>query len=446
MIAKIQPLISPKSSEERLYVGIDVSKGSHVCAFLSPGQRKHYSLCPTRKFNNSRLDFERLVETMQHYAPLSNCNVLMERTGHYHLALMHYLQERGIKAYEVHASKKSSKKLKSDKRDAQRLANALYNQVACGIQVAESEEEVHRIAPPTEIAATLRVLCRRRYELMQATTRTTNKLTAILDQLFPEFTEIIKNGCGETALNIRERFGTPTAIASADFSEIKACRTWRRPGDKALRRLQVLAEHTIGIKEPGRVKALVVEQRQLIAALRLLQKQTDEIEAEITAIITTSREGQILLSFGVIGANEAAAIIAVIGSISNFESAAKLKGYAGWFPTQNQTGISKNSMVLSKSGNRLFRHTMYLIGLQAVQRDGAWKDRYERLLPRMCQWDERLRDYQWKMKPLGHVIGKIVEMIYILLKKDHDLIARSAPDCALPPPILYNEAIHRRGH
>ena len=58
------------------------------------------ALCCPRE--NSREGFRLLVERMQTFVPLTQIQVLLEVSGHYHRALMHYLQDLGIPVYIIH--------------------------------------------------------------------------------------------------------------------------------------------------------------------------------------------------------------------------------------------------------------------------------------------------------------------------------------------------------
>jgi hypothetical protein len=59
--------------------------------------------------------------------------------------------------------------------------------------------------------------------------------------------------------------------------------------------------------------------------LHLIGEHLDQLNDEITSIVTNSREGQILLSIPPIGSIQAATIIATEGTIANFEKACALK-------------------------------------------------------------------------------------------------------------------------
>jgi transposase len=78
----------------------------------------------------------------------------------------------------------------------------------------------------------------------------------------------------------------------------------------------------------------------LIKERRLIQEHIERLDMEIAQIVEHSREGQILLSIPPICPMYAAAILATIGHIGNFEDAGHLKAYFGWAPKRAQTGVS----------------------------------------------------------------------------------------------------------
>jgi len=433
---------------EYYYAGIDIGKDAHVAAFYSTYLQRsvgHYSACPTLPFTNSRLDFERLAGELQRYAPLSQWRVLMERTGHYHLPLLQYLQEQGIQCYTVHVQKRPRKQ-KNDRRDAQGLANMVYRQIELGALPDDTEQEVRKVMPISEVAQSLRGLTQYRYDLTKQIVRTCNQLTAISDLLFPEFALIFKDPNGLTARIVRERYPTPVDVVAVSLDDLKDCRLPKstRPGNAALEHLQELAKGSIGITDPGRVDALVLQQRLLIKQLRVLQDNEEVIKAKIAAVVSATREGQILLSLGsFVGTLAAGEIIASIGCIENFASAGKLKAYTGWNPIEDQSGKSQNGIALNKGGNRMLRQTMFLVGMRAVKDNTEWRGIYQRLVIRQCPFDAKLKRRKGRMRPLSRIIGQISTMIYMFLRADADLVAKATPGTDPPKPMLYTRDVHR---
>jgi len=394
----------PMLSQETLYIGVDIGKFRHVAGFLSRtllARHERFEGCPTFAFEQSREGFRSFVDRLREYVPLEQATVLLEHTGHYHRLLEQYLLELDITVYRIHVQKRAEGMMKTDKRDALGLANTLYTQLELGAQVRDKLQLVHRILPPTKAAAQLHGLMRHRYELSHMSTQYRNKLTAICDELFPEVVQVFHDPNLPTALAFREAFPTPHAVAVASLDDLRVVRKRNFPSEVQLLRLQHLASETIGITDLDRQHGLVLEQGLLIKELRLIQEHVETLQTTITAIVQNCREGQILLSIPPIGLVQAATIIATIGNNANFVKASELKSYFGWAPQKKQTGVSMDRTTLSRRGVRPMKHMLFLMAAGATTFDGEWRRIYQRLLPRLCPYDERTRDYRGKKKRLG---------------------------------------------
>ncbi len=306
------------------------------------------------------------------------------------------------------------------------------------------DQRIERRLPPTPTAAMVAPLVQRHYELTQTTTRLQNQLTAICDQLFPEFTEVFLDPNALIALQHRERWPTPELVAATSLEELRQFRRahhQRRPGDKQLLRLQELARESIGVKDRARVHGLVAEQAQLIKEYRLLTEHLESIDNEMDSLVAADRQGQILLSIPGVGPFYAAAILSGIGNIRNFERASKLRRFAGWSPQANQTGISYDRNPLTKTGTRLLKPTMYLLTWSAIKYE-PWKSLYTRLVLKKCVYDQRKGRMVGKRKVLGRIAGQILGMIFKFLKTDADLVDATPAGQAPPPPELYDPTVH----
>jgi transposase len=367
----------------------------------------------------------------------------MERTGHYHRPLEQYLQEVDLPVYLMQVQERPSALLKRDKRDALSLANHPFNQLDRGVQLADKAHLVHRIAPPTPAVAQLKGLVRHRYELVRETTRRKNKLTAIADQLFPELTRIFKDPNRLVALSLRERFPTPHAVATASLRNLRELRLGRHPSDAELVELQRWATDSIGVKEVARQRGLILEQEQLIHELTLLQRHLNQLDDAIISIVSDAREGRILRSMPGVGPLMAATILAAIGSIHNFPSAAALKAYLGWAPVVRQSGATLAHASLTRGGTRMTKQIIYLAVSVAIrQPDSEWAQLYDRLVKAKCPYDERRRERIGKRRVMGRVAGQMIEMTYALLKRDAELLATLQPHQEPPSPMVYEQAVH----
>ncbi|MBO0793565.1 MAG: IS110 family transposase [Ktedonobacteraceae bacterium] len=441
--------VLPMLARETLYIGVDIGKKTHVAGFISPTlltRHQRFENCPALSFENSREGFRALIDRVRTYVPLTQVYLVMEVTGHYHRPLLQYVQELDIPVYIMHVQKRQEGLLKTDKRDALGLGNLLFNQLEKGIQVGDAMQAIRRQVPPTEAAAQLRGMVQHRLELTRESTQRKNKLTSICDELFPELTQILKDPNLPTALAIRKRFSTPAALATASLSALQEVRGKNRSlTDAKLLELQQLAIQSIGTKDPARLRGLAFEQTQLTAELELIQKHLEQLETEIIQVVEHSREGKILTSIPGIGSIQAAAIIASIGTIANFERASQLKSYFGWAPRVTQSGYTLDSARLTPRGQRQMKRDMYLIVWQAIRlKDCEWSKMYERLVPIKCGFNERTRQHVGRGKVMGRIAGQIISVIFALLKKDQEALSKCPSGTRPPEPVLYDPEIHQK--
>ncbi|GHO64462.1 hypothetical protein KSC_033540 [Ktedonobacter sp. SOSP1-52] len=437
----------PQLLQEPVFVGIDVGKSKHVAGFVSSTllqRHQRFEGCPALAFENSREGFRILIERMQTLAPLEHCTVLMEKTGHYHRALLQYLQEFDIAVYVMHVQERPKGMMKTDKRDALGLANHLYNQLALGIQLADKTQLVRRTIPATPAAAQLKGLIRHRYELVGEATRRKNKLIAICDELFPEMTKVLKNPNSLTALTLRERFPTPAALATASMGSLLEIRGKAYVlSDAKLAELQHLAARSIGVRDLIRQRGLVLEQTQLIKELRLHQEHIEQLEHEIKLIVEQAREGKILASMG-IGPIQVATIMATIGNIENFPNAGSLKSYFGWAPTVAQSGKTLDWTGQTRGGLRTIKQMMFLVVAHVIKQDSQWAQLYERLVQAKYPYDERRGVRVGRLRVFGRVAGQMIETMYALLKLDAEVLSKVPNGQDPPAPTLYDPELHRR--
>jgi hypothetical protein len=90
------------------------------------------------------------------------------------------------------------------------------------------------------------------------------------------------------------------------------------------------------------------------------------------------------------------------------------------------------------------KQMLFLTAASAITFDCEWARIYQRLLPRLCTYDERTRDYRGKKKVLGRIAGQIASMIYALLKTDQETMSQVPPGEVPPPPMLYDRETHRK--
>ena len=93
----------------------------------------------------------------------------------------------------------------------------------------------------------------------------------------------------------------------------------------------------------------------------------------------------------------------------------------------------------------MMKRMMYLIVWQVIRHHTSeWAKLYERLVPRMCRYDERTHVYVGRGKVIGRIAGQLTGMVFALLKKDLETLSSLAPGEKPPEPMLYDPEIHRR--
>ena len=90
------------------------------------------------------------------------------------------------------------------------------------------------------------------------------------------------------------------------------------------------------------------------------------------------------------------------------------------------------------------KKVMYLVAWKAIQTETEWAKLYKRLVPRLCTYDERTQTYKGRGKAIGHVIGRLITLIYALLRKDHETLSHLSPGAQSPEPVLYDPELHKQ--
>ena len=198
--------------KEILVGGIDVSKRFSDLCVLSPQN----TVLVREKIYHDLTSMQRALKILQGmeqeygHKPI----LVMESTSHYHLLLHQFFSEAGFEVIVVNPLQSSSmknfeiRKRKTDKVDARRLA-MLYR-----IRVLRTSQI------PQDAIRGLRLLCRQRAELMTDITRYKNRLTALLDQIFPGYDKIFSDVGGVSSRAVLRHFPTPAALVCTNVENI----------------------------------------------------------------------------------------------------------------------------------------------------------------------------------------------------------------------------------
>ena len=220
-------------------VGIDVGKRSHEVCLLDPegSQIGRFLRVP-----HSRDGAAALVEHLRRQP--EDCVIALEATGHYWLALYHYLVQEGFKVMTLnplqsHAYRRSTvRKVKNDRRDALIIADLLrIGRVRSGY------------VPGPDIQS-LRDMARFRMELVDQIGDAKRRIIGVLDKVFPEYENIFCSVFIDSSKELLKRAATASESAALDVQEItrvvsKASRG--RLGLEQAERVQQAARTSLGL-------------------------------------------------------------------------------------------------------------------------------------------------------------------------------------------------------
>lgn len=370
--------VSKRVTPKTLVVGIDIAKQTHWVQMMYEGELigKAFSIY------NNKAGFENLVEVIRsrcHQLGAHSVVVGMEPTGHYFKPLAYYLDEKQVckvvlvNPYHVNRSKEldDNSPNKNDRKDARLIAKLISQGNYFEAHLSKGDWAELRTSN-----VTLMQLTKKRWQLK-------SQIITILDQYFPEFTEVFKNLLGKGARFILTHYPFPNDILSV--SEQTLCKglkaaTNNRVGQKRAQRIREAALSSIGIKEGanGARKQLL----HLVEEIDLIQRQLERTEALMAETLEETGLDNYLNSIPGVGRVSAAAFIAEIGNPDDYENYKQIQKKAGLNLKENSSGKHKGKTTISKRGRPTLRQLVYQIAFVAVAKNPEMKKLYQYLITR----------------------------------------------------------------
>lgn len=396
-----------------VYVGIDIAKRSHVaCAIDGDGRR----LAGPMEFENSTPGFARLDSFLEGLGEAGEVAVGMEATSHYWLPLFCHLAGAGREAAVINPIRTDAMrrftnlgKVKTDAVDCAVIADALR---AGGF-------EPSRLAD--ERVASLRELTRFQLAVVESAARLKERVIDALDQVFPEYPSLFSDVFGETSREFLKRCPTPEECERIDARTLtrllERASRGRMGRDKA-RELKRAARGTCGASLAA--SSLSLEIRLLVEQLEFVEGQIDELDSEIAALLEEVEP--LILTIPGVGRRTGAAIVAEIGDVRRFKSAASLVKYAGICPAKNQSGgFDAEGVHITKQGSPYLRRALYLAAQAQLLVGGPLKPYY----------DKKRSEGKAHREAVIAVARKLTHLIYAVLSKqepfDAELYMRNSP-------------------
>ena len=379
-------------------VGIDIAKRTHMVSVMtSEGQ----IICKPFSIRNTCSGYNLLLERLRRISNHKSEFILaMESTAHYWLPLYIRLRRENwqvlvLNPLQTHAVREMLiRETKTDAVDAQLIADLVrFGRVRSGN------------VPQEELLA-LRELCRNRFYIMDLVSDLKRKITALLDQVFPEFEALFDSAFCKSGLAVLRRYPTPERLAKAQLgklTEILQTASNGRFGEWKAREVRACARTSFGLPDlEGAYSALI------LVYLEQMQHLTDAaagLDSRISELF--SRSPSTITSIPGVGPVLGAVILSEIQDISCFSSADKLVAYAGVDPRVKQSGEMKLGGVhMSKRGSPYLRRAIWRASVVAVQHDPMFKAYYEKKAAEGMRY----------MNIIGHVTRKMTAVIFAVLR------------------------------
>ena len=390
-----------------IVVGIDIAKSRQWARFVD---YRGMEIGKAVSFNNDREGFEYIVSEIRTKIKMFDAEkvfVGMEPTGHYWKPLANYLMKQNITVVLVNPyHTKKAKELddnsqtKSDKKDALTIAKLV------------KDGRYYDTYMPHDKYADLRVLTTTRISLNDKKSAIENKITAVLDEYFPEFTTVFKHPYkGKAAVQILKSCPLPKDIKALGIDGVlteirKAVK--RTVGRKTAGKLVDAANISIGV-DYGEAEATFKIQK-LVEELELVNKQLEEIKERMGNILDDLDIGKYLLSVNGLGVVTVAMLLGEIGDPLRFDDAKQISRLAGYNLIEDSSGKNKSGTAISKRGRKNLRRVLYQISLTMVATNSEMKQLYHYLKTRK---ENPLK----KMQALVVIGKKVLSLIYALAKK-----------------------------
>jgi len=352
------------------FAGIDIAAETHFVAVVDEGSG---AVVKPTSFSEDASGYEKLFGLLG--AP-GDVLVAMEATGHYWQNLFAALAAAG---YAV-ALLNPLRTRRFAGEDLERTKTDAIDALGIARFTAQKRPVVTRL--PDSATQELRELVRFRDRLMQDFGDRVRQLHRLVDLGFPEFTRYVRSLDSELASAILHEYPTAEAFLGLPWKRLaKLCYDSRhKVGEELAKGLVDAAKTSVG-RHHG--LAYRVQVRCACEDLDLLRRRLREIDSDIERTLKDHEVGTLLTTLDGIGPTTAARLVAELGDIASFRSAAAIASYVGAIPGLRQSGKRQASRAgLTPHGNARLRAKLWMPTLTAVRKNVWLRAYYEGLLRR----------------------------------------------------------------
>lgn len=354
-----------------ILVGVDVSKEFSTAQGVDEKGEKLFYL----QFAMDAQGFSELHKAMMHHTEtVTEITVAMESTGCYHINLFSFLSSAGIRCVVINPllitnfTRLSLRKTKTDKKDAQTIAQFLFSNRESLTTIVFSQD-----------MQDLKDLARERESLTVLIAGMKNDIKRLLQGTFPEL-EKLSRPCGETMLHFLRKFPSARLVRAAKRRDIEKALIC--PEEKR-KRVMVSVDDLIStaqtsVASASAAKELILSEKA--STLLYLQEKKERITAMLIETCESLRIEELDIIRSIDGVNDitGSTFLAELGDINKFHSYKHLIAFAGLDPSIHQSGQYEGRSTISKRGNRHLRRVIFLITLCAVRSKNVFREYFLR--------------------------------------------------------------------
>ena len=376
------------------YIGIDIAKRNHEVSIIDADGK---SLSKSISIANSQKGLDDFNNYLSSFNVTSQNSIIgMESTGHYWLNLVNLnFNVFVINPIQTDAFRKMYiRKTKNDSKDSYIIA-----------QITRFGEFSSSSISDENIFA-IRQLSRYRSSLVDECSNWKRKVITILDQVFPEYSDLFSDTFGVTSKELLSKCPLPENMLEVSTKELTSLLNKASKGRFGTEKAQEIKEYatkSFGISFAKETFSFQI--KQIINQISFIESQLKELEEKITNILKTLNS-EITTITG-IGDILGASILGEIGDISRFEKASQLVAFAGLDIAINQSGeFTGTEIKITKRGSPYLRRSIWIAATVACFKDPALSVYYKKLIDRGKK----------HLTAVGAVSRKMCKIIFSVLK------------------------------
>lgn len=345
---------------EIVVVGVDVAKEKLVARAVAGDGRTGKSLT----FGCNLAGFESLLAYAQRSRSslgASGFVIAMEPTGHYGEPLAAWLSGRGVEVYAVQPLKTARAKelydgtwRKTDEKDALVIADLARRGLGSPWRLQ------------TGPFAALRLLTRRREQLVEQRRQTVNRIHRHRDVLFPELRRLFPKLEGRASRWVLRNVPTPAAVEAMGVEALtdglyEASR-WQL-GRKRAEVVWEAAQQSVGVSEA--VESHRFALGQLLDELEGVLARLKAVEVQMAAQLPAVPYAARLLTVPGFGPVIVASLLGEFGDLRNYRVAGQLIKMAGLDLAESSSGERQGHHHISRRGRAYARQLLFMAALTA---------------------------------------------------------------------------------